>query len=419
MCSPKTYDKTTSWTGEKKYRLADFFNQHWDKYKQSPTELITPEQYKAVNAIRVCRTEALGIDYYACPDCGETTKVYHSCKNRFCPTCSWNDTLKWADKIKSKMMDLPHRHVVMTLPHQLNTLIKKHKKELLSSLMRVSADTFKDWMLHRYNIMPGIIAVLHTFGEIKQYHVHTHMIVSWGGINKKTSTLQAIESEYVNYDFMKNKFRCKFEDELFAMFNKGIFDDDFSNEIEFKHFIKHINKEKWIIHLEPPMEIPTEVVRYIGRYSKRACLSEYKITKMEGEYITFKYKDNKAKDNNNKPIEQELKMNYREFFPRLLQHVPLKYFRIVRYYGSYSNRAKIPEEYLYKETQTKEQKVQPQESWEELQIAKTGINPLICANCQKRKTYLYTKLKSRSENIAVIFKRIILSKNEFRKQGAA
>ena len=127
----------------------------------------------------------------------------------------------------------------------------------------------------------------------------------------------------------------------------------------------------------------------------------------------------KLKHNNNKPIEQELKMNYREFFPRLLQHVPLKYFRIVRYYGSYSNRAKIPEEYLYKETQTKEQKVQPQESWEELQIAKTGINPLICANCQKRKTYLYTKLKSRSENIAVIFKRIILSKNEFRKQGAA
>jgi DNA-directed RNA polymerase subunit M/transcription elongation factor TFIIS len=169
------------------------------------------------------------------------------------------------------------------------------------------------------------------------------------------------------------------------------------------------------------MEIPTQVVRYIGRYSKRACLSEYKITKMEGEYITFKYKDNKTKDCNNKPIEQELELNYRDFFPRLLQHVPLKYFRIVRYYGSYSNRIKIPEEYLYKENENenKEQEIQPVENWEELQISKTGTNPLICSSCKKRKIYLYTILKSRSENIAITFKRILLSKNEFRKQDAA
>ena len=44
----------------KKYRLSDFFNRWWDEYAQHPAEYITPEQYKAVNAIRVCRTTALG-----------------------------------------------------------------------------------------------------------------------------------------------------------------------------------------------------------------------------------------------------------------------------------------------------------------------------------------------------------------------
>ena len=62
----------------KKYRLADFFNMHWDSYLNKPKEQITQEQFKAVNAIRTCRTEALGVDYYACPDCGQITKVYHS-----------------------------------------------------------------------------------------------------------------------------------------------------------------------------------------------------------------------------------------------------------------------------------------------------------------------------------------------------
>lgn len=52
----------------KKYRLADFFDMHWDKYMESPTEYVKPEQLKAVNAMRVCRTAVLGVDVYACPE---------------------------------------------------------------------------------------------------------------------------------------------------------------------------------------------------------------------------------------------------------------------------------------------------------------------------------------------------------------
>jgi len=417
VCNNTQHKAPESWYGDKKYRLADFFDRWWDIYKQSPQEPITPEQYKAVNAMRVCRTEALGVDYYACPDCGEITKVYHSCKNRFCPTCSWQDTLKWADRLKSQMMDIPHRHVIMTLPHQLNKLIKSNKYILLSVLMRTASDTFKDWIEHRYNIKPGIISVLHTFGETKKYHVHVHMIVSWGGIDNKTSALQPIKGEYVNYDFLKTKFRCKFEDELIALFDEGTLRHNFSDRMEFLQFIKHINKKRWIIHLEPLMDIPIQVVRYIGRYSKRACLSEYKITKIDGENISFKYKDNKTKDSNNKPIEREIELNYRDFFPRLLQHVPLKYFRLVRYYGMYSNRASIPQQYLY--TETDEQQTEPQENWEMLQLDKTGTNPLICEKCQKRKIYIYTKLRSKHKNKTLIFKRMFSSKSKARAARAA
>lgn len=411
-----SHDKCKSWTGEKKFRLADFFNQWWDIYKLSPKEPIYSEQYKAVNAIRTCRTEALGVDYYSCPDCGNITKVYHSCKNRFCPTCSWQDTLKWADRIKNNMMNLPHRHTVMTLPHQLNELIKNNKNELLSALLRSAADTLTDWIEHKYSLKPGIISVLHTFGETKDYHAHVHMIVSWGGIDIKTSALKQIKGDYVNYDFLKKKFRCKFEDELISLFDEGKLEHEFKDRKIFLQFIKRINKKKWIIHMEPPMDIPTQVITYIGRYSKRACLSEYKITNIEGEFISFKYKDYKTKDYYDKPIEKVLTINYRDFFPRLLQHVPLKNFRIVRYYGMYSNRAKIPQEYIY--IQNQQQSTQTHDNWENLQLVKTGINPLICSVCKKRKTYIYTKLRSRKDNKTITFKRISLTKNRYRNGNA-
>ena len=61
MCDNTHHTDTSEWHKGKAYRLADFFDQQWDVYKQSPTEYITPEQYKAVNAMRVCRTEALGV----------------------------------------------------------------------------------------------------------------------------------------------------------------------------------------------------------------------------------------------------------------------------------------------------------------------------------------------------------------------
>jgi len=417
MCDCIPHTNTSNWTNGKVFRLADFFDKWWDIYKQSPKEYITPEQYKAVNAMRVCRTEALGVDYYACPDCGEITKVYHSCKNRFCPTCSWQDTLKWADKINNHLMSVPHRHTVFTLPHQLNDLIKINRKELLSVLMRTSAETLKDWMGHKYNIKPGIISVLHTFGETKEFHVHIHMIVSWGGLDNQTRELRSIKGEYVNYDFLKNKFRCKFEDELVAMFDNGTLEHDFTNRMKFLQFIKRINQKRWIVHLEPPMNIPAQVVRYIGRYSKRACLSEYKITRMEGENISFRYKDYKTKDSNNKPVENELELNYRDFFPRLLQHVPLAFFRLVRYYGMYANRVSIPPEYLY--TKKEEQKNENPENWETLQIEKTGTNPLICSHCQTKKVYIYTKLKSRYRNKVIIYKQTILENKKFQVSKVA
>lgn len=212
--------------------------------------------------------------------------------------------------------------------------------------MRISADTFKDWMEHRFGIKPGIISVLHTFGETKNYHVHVHMIVSWGGMHIKTGELKPINSDFVNYNFLKDKFRCKFEDELAIMYDTDNLEHNFSDRFGFLRFLKKINKKDWVLHLEPPMDIPAQVVRYIGMYSKRACLSEYKITNIDGEKISFRYKDYKTLDENKKPVEKELELHYRDFFPRLLQHVPLRYFRIVRYYGMYATKSRIPEGYL-------------------------------------------------------------------------
>ena len=412
MCECKVNKEQAPVKPEKKFRLADFFDAYWDEYVKSPKEYLQPEQYKAVNAIRTCRTPALGVDVYACPECGEATEVYHSCKNRFCPTCGWKDTVKWSDRLKDNMLNLPHRHVVFTLPHSLIQLIKDNGKHLLNILMRTTADTLKDWIQHKYGLKIGIITVLHTYGEKKNNHFHVHMIISWGGIDASTGELKAIKGDYVNYGFLQDKFRCKFEDSLIKMFDSGQLEHHFSNRLEFMKSLKRINKKNWQLHLEPPMEIPALVIRYIGRYSKRACLSEHKITQMEGEYISFRHKDYANLDINNKPIERELTLHYYDFFPLLLQHVPLPYFRIVRYYGLYSNRGQVPEGYLCKDTSTLDG---PADDSDALYVE----NQLYCQHCRREKEYQYTIIDKRKTSKMGQHTIIVYSKPVMHKRKAA
>ncbi|MEA2104644.1 MAG: transposase [Candidatus Cloacimonadota bacterium] len=422
MCQHHQHKDYKDFASEKKYRLADFFNMWWDDYCKSPTEFIKPEQYKAVNAMRVCRTEVLGVDYYVCEDCGEVSEVRHSCKNRFCPTCSWKDTVKWADNLKKKIFDIPHRHSVFTLPHSLNGLIKRNKKEMLNILGRISADIFKSWFKSKYNVKIGVVSVIHTYGEKKNAHYHIHMIVAWGGMHFDTGELidfKGKEKEYINYNHLKKEFRRKYVNELDKLFKNKELNHKFSDK-EFQLFKKKIHKHKWQIHLEDPMDTPAAVIRYIGRYSKRACLSEYKITNIEGEYLTFKYKDYKdridPKDKKSPAKEKELRLHFSKFFPLLLQHVPPPYFRLVRYYGAYARFDMIPQE--YKATQDEQLSETIEKEYET-----SEDNPKFCISCTRPKTYVNTlfdirKKKDRTEPFDIkkhshkYYKKVIIEKQE-------
>jgi hypothetical protein len=383
-------------SAKKKYSLAGFFNSHWDAYVKDPKERILPEQYRAVNAMLACRTPKLGTDIYKCPDCEKEHYVYHSCRNRFCPTCGYLDTLNWCDSIITKMVNRPHHHVVVMLPSGFRDLARKNRKLVYSMLMYSAAEAFKEFFRCKWKVEPGIMSVLQTFGDDKKYHVHVHMILTAGGINKKTGQYKEIDTKkwFVNYSwFCNKKFRPIFLKYLRRDFKNGKLKHDFSSKEEFEQLLSGESDKKWRMHIEEPLNDVEHIVKYTGRYTKRACLSEYKISNIEGEYLSFECKDYKNSKDKKDPKIIEKTYHYRDFFPRLLQHVPEKHFRTVRYYGIYHQIDRNVPKKLRKSKEEvqaiKEKELTELENYE---------SPLMCPICKKRMQYVMTLFDTRKRN---------------------
>jgi hypothetical protein len=205
------------------------------------------------------------------------------------------------------------------------------------------------------------------------------MIVSAGGL--KASKWFELGGDYlVNEKYLAKKFRGWFLKELVAAYDQGRLRlpgelATLQDRREFMRLVKKLHSVTWVVSVQPPLSDPSKIVRYVGRYTRRACLSEYRITDFTAGVITFECKDYAGAEEG-KPGIKTISLRYAEFFARLFQHVPLPGFRMVRYYGLYAHFKDLPA------LSVKESPRMPEQlTWRELQIEKTSEDPLICPTC--------------------------------------
>lgn len=266
-----------------------------------------------------------------------------------------------------------------------------NEKFFYDLLFNATAKAIKDWFKHKHNIIPGIVSVLHTSGSDLKYHPHIHMIVTGGGLNIDDKIISQLPGDYLTRQrFLASKFKQFFFIELFRNVNANKlrlpcrFKQLNDNQIFFK-WARDIRDKHWIVSIQKPLHNIQHIVAYVGRYTKRACLSEYKIVQVDQHKVKIIYNDYKNTPKNQKPLQSIKAFNINEFFDQLLQHVPLEKFKMVRYFGIYTSHYKKlinPEE---KQIQSEKHKLNDQ--WEDFHLYRKlekqngNPDPLICPNC--------------------------------------
>ena len=101
------------------------------------------QQLKVMRAISRCRTAALGGHIDKCLRCGKDWGLsFNSCRDRHCPKCQAQSRQRWIEARQEELLASSYFHVVFTLPHLLNALIRQNPEELYNLLFRSVAEAF-------------------------------------------------------------------------------------------------------------------------------------------------------------------------------------------------------------------------------------------------------------------------------------
>ena len=341
-----------------------------------------------------CRTARIGVTKYSCKTCNHVHYIYRSCQHRFCPTCGVVDTYKWAEKTLQHLLDIKHHHVVVTLPKALRFLSKMNDNRIHNLLFSVSASIIQDWFSYKYKIKPGIISVLHTAGSDLKYHPHVHLIVSGGGLHMSSKSINKLPNAYLTRQrFLANKFKKEFITKLIASHKSKPLKTPRAwnnDDTKLESFLSKLKEKQWIVSIQKPLNNLSKIVGYVGRYTKRTCISEYKLIDFKNKIVSFNFNDYKNTPRGEKPKQSIIHKPINEFLTDLLQHVPDKRYRMVRYYGLYNThyRKYIPKNSIQNTTENIENL-----EWEEFaELRKLDIqhgkqDPLLCPHCKTLMTF--------------------------------
>ena len=322
--------------------VADIFRIYGQRYRDDHR---LPLSYlKVMRAIESCRTATLGGHVEKCDRCGLERISYNSCRNRHCPKCQSMAKAAWLQQRKAELLPVGYFHNVFTLPHELNSLALANKKVIFNLLFKSAADTLQEFAAdpkHGLGGKLGLTAILHTWNQKLNSHIHLHCVIPGGALLKNnTQWVHAKDNFLFPVKALSRVFRGKFIDFLNQAFNNGqlIFPGKaamFKTKQGFGMLVNQLWKKEWVVYSKKSFAGPDKVLDYLGRYTHRVAISNHRIVSVKNEMVTFSYRD---RSDENKVKYSTIKAE--EFIRRFMMHfLPKSYVRI-RYFGFMANKCK-------------------------------------------------------------------------------
>ena len=330
-------------------------------------------QLKVLTAIQNCRTSVLGGHEEVCKQCGQIRYAYNSCRNRHCPKCQGIDLERWIMSREADLLPVKYFHVIFTLPEELNELCMFHPADIYNLLFHTVWNVLRSfagdekWL----GAQPGAIAILHTWSQTLTLHPHIHLIIPAGGstTDRRWKTSKSKGKFLFDVKQLSHVFRARFVSGLRRLAKA-------SGLVLEKQMMDQLFEKGWVVYAKQPFGGPRQVIKYLGQYTRRIAISNYRIKEITGDQVSFSYKD--RRDKNKQKI---MTLAGEEFLRRFLLHVLPSGFTRIRHYGFLSscNKTKALEGIRLELNATAP--VLPKLTWQQIVKTRLGFDPCKCPSC--------------------------------------
>jgi len=367
--------------------MAEVFNRFADDYQRN--RILSFEQQKLIRDIRQCRTDVLGGHLTACSSCGHIKVHYNSCGNRHCPQCQGVNKEKWILERSYDLLEVKYFHVVFTLPSELRSICYQNQRLIYNLLFSCAWQTLDDFSRDpKQGLMArmGMISVLHTWTQTMLYHPHIHCIVPAGGLDEEGNwqTTKSKGEFLFHVTAMARTFRGKVLEQLIKFYKARqlVLEGKISHLQQYQNFWKlkkELYETDWVVHTEVPLKNSGSVLEYLGRYTHKIAISNYRIKAIDEDGITFTYLDRA-----NKNKQETMQLSAEKFIRRFLLHVLPRGFCKIRHYGFLSTRIKQQRlAQIRVSLKMKEQGPKPKLTVKDVLSITKGIDPDLCPECKQ------------------------------------
>jgi hypothetical protein len=343
---------------------------NWKQFKSLYGNQLRPVIIDEVEKMLKCCTSQNGFATYICLYCGETKTIPFSCKSKICSCCGKKHTQIWSEELNDVLLNVPHKHIVFTVSDRLWSHFQdnsKLQKLLLDTAADVLKKIFSQHNRKKVKITPGLILVLHPFGDDLKANFHVHIIITTGGLSNKNEWVYI--NDYIDYSIYRNMWQYA----ILTNLRKSLPKDPNLNRIIDWCFSNY--KNGFVIQAKRTIKGGKRIstLTYIARYVRHPAISNRRIIGYDGQSVTFIYKENKKKYTKTLPKF--------EFIKAVVQHIPDKQFKMVRRVGLYSRRSNAKYEIAKQllEPATKEEI--SKFNWRRNVTNYTGKDPLRCNKC--------------------------------------
>jgi hypothetical protein len=318
-------------------KLAGIFARHWDAFAGAKPYLLNAAHFRAAEAVRACRTAALGAEVYQCACCKRKRLRYHSCNHRACTQCGKHKQHEWSQAQEAKLLDTDYYLLTFTLPAELRVTCYKQQQWFYGIMFDAVSDTLKALDLKRKRVLPdgvfnpdtlGFTAVLHTWTREMQYHPHIHVVMPGLSLANGGQRIHrpAVADYLMPHRAIAKRFQILLRRKLAAH-------DAETNRADLAAIPQAGWNKRWVVDVEA-VGNGRSALRYLARYVHRSAVSDQRLLGATPDgRIKLNCQNSRTKR------WQVIMLDPHEFLRRWCLHVLPKGFTRVRHYGYLSAAA--------------------------------------------------------------------------------